>query len=63
MLISSFFPKVPMHISESSYFILEIEELFGFLFEQHEIFWDHLPQCKFRFQLFYLKVVEPKSWL
>lgn len=50
-------------MSESSRFILDIEEPFGFLFEHHETGWEDLPQEKFGAQLFYLEVVVPESWL
>lgn len=58
VLISLFFPKLQMFISELlPFFILDIEESFGFLCEHHETGFKDLPQQKSNPQLFHLEVV------
>lgn len=59
LLFFFFFSKQQMSISASSYFILDTEEPFGFLFEHHETGWEDLPQQESRAQLFFLKAVVP----
>lgn len=63
MLITLFFPNLQMFVSESSHFILNIEEPLDFLSEHHETGCEDLPQQKSRAHLSCLRLVVPESGL